>query len=663
MRIFGFPDPAIALVLITLFSFRMKLFLCAAILACVVSSAAPAQDLPPVSAGIYAGLNVNSPSASFIYPLSGGATNFSSSSLGLGPAIGALLHYPLSSSLDAGLRLGYNHINGDIFSSVVDAPTNTTRNDTILPAMPHLELLPMVRFRNIFSVRNLYAIAGPELGIPLSPTVSRFGTSTTNGVSTRHPDSLNNASLESPAFRFAVAAGVGYDIDFSGTHVLPELSVRFPLTNVSTKAEYDSWTTPQIRFSVGVTMDFAREKKQVDIVKEPFVEPKISRIISFTDKGDTLDVRRIRVEDIQYSELFPLVPYIFFPLNSNVEDSAVAKPRRGEPGIQDDATTLNDAVGVNYTILDVVCARMKKFESARLTITGTNDGKSETKLRSLSMQRAERIKQYLINCGISAERLTLNSRDLPEKASSTTLDDGLAENRRVELSSEMPDILSPVVSKQELERISDPDLVEFMPEAKSSDAIASWSMELMQVGRVIRTINGNGDVRPMRWAIRPGELSDKQVPVDYNYTVENVRGVKKSVTGSVAVDYLSSMRKKQEKLADKTVDKFSLILFDFDKDEITADNLRILESKVIPSIKYNSTVKIYGHTDRIGDDKYNRELSLRRAEATLKALQSKMSGVSYSAYGLGETKKIFDNDLPLGRHLSRTVQIIVETPR
>ncbi|MFN5865857.1 MAG: hypothetical protein ACK45R_02555, partial [Candidatus Kapaibacterium sp.] len=85
----------------------MKLFLCAAILACVVSSAAPAQDLPPVSAGIYAGLNVNSPSASFIYPLSGGATNFSSSSLGLGPAIGALLHYPLSSSLDAGLRLGY----------------------------------------------------------------------------------------------------------------------------------------------------------------------------------------------------------------------------------------------------------------------------------------------------------------------------------------------------------------------------------------------------------------------------------------------------------------------------------------------------------------------------------------------------------------------------
>jgi outer membrane protein OmpA-like peptidoglycan-associated protein len=279
------------------------------------------------------------------------------------------------------------------------------------------------------------------------------------------------------------------------------------------------------------------------------------------------------------------------------------------------------------------------------------------------MQRAERIKQYLTDCGVSADRLTVVSRDLPEKASSVTLEDGLAENRRVELSSEMPDILSPVVSRQELERLSDPDLVEFIPEAKSSDAIASWSMELMQAGRVIRTINGNGDVRPMRWAIRPGELSDKQVPVDYSFTVENVRGVKKSVTGSLAVDYLSSMKKKQQRLADRTIDKFSLILFDFDKDEITPDNLRILESKVLPAIKFNSTVKIYGHTDRIGEDKYNRELSLRRAEATRKALQDKMSSVNYEAYGLGETKKIFDNDIPLGRHLSRTVQIVVETPR
>ena len=622
-----------------------------------------AQDLPPVSAGIFVGLNANFPSPSFTLPLSSGAANFSGSSVGLGPAVGAMLNYPLSGSLSAGLLLGYNHVNGDVYSDVTNAGSGARQRDTILPSLPHVEIMPLFRFDDVFRVNRLFAIAGPELGIPISPTLSRFGSSTVNGVTTRHPDSLSNAPLDSPAFRFALAAGIGYDFDFSGTHVLPELSVRFPFTNVSSKTEFDAWTVPQVRFSVGVTMDFARDKKQVDIVKDPFVEPNISRVISFTDKGDTVDVRRIRVEDIQYSELYPLVPYLFFPLNSMLEDSLVTKPRRNEPGVPEDVTSLNDAVSVNYSILDVVCARLKKYESARLTITGTNDGKTEMKQRSLSMQRAERIKQYLTDCGVSADRLTVVSRDLPEKASSVTLEDGLAENRRVELSSEMPDILAPVVSRQELERLSDPDLVEFIPEAKSSDAIASWSMELMQAGRVIRTINGNGDVRPMRWAIRPGELSDKQVPVDYSFTVENVRGVKKSVTGSLAVDYLSSMKKKQQRLADRTIDKFSLILFDFDKDEITPDNLRILESKVLPAIKFNSTVKIYGHTDRIGEDKYNRELSLRRAEATRKALQDKMSSVNYEAYGLGETKKIFDNDIPLGRHLSRTVQIVVETPR
>lgn len=622
-----------------------------------------AQDLPPVSAGIYVGLNANIPSASFTLPLSSGTAPFSTSSVGYGPAVGAMLYYPLSATISAGVRLGYNQLNGDLYSSTTNSTTGALQRDTIFPSLPHVEILPLFRFDNIFSMSRLYAVAGPELGIPLSPTLSRFGTSTLSGVVTRHSDSLSNAALEAPAVRFGLAVGVGYDFDFSGTRVQPELSVRFPFTNVSSASAYDSWTVPQVRMSVGLTMDFAREKKQPDIVKEPFVEPSITRVISFTDKGDTLDVRRIRVEDIQYSELYPLVPYLFFPMNSSSEDSLITKPRRNEPGVQDDYTSLNDAVSVNYSILDVVCARMKKYESARLNITGTNDGKTETKQRSLSMQRAEKIKQYLVDCGIAAERLNMSSRDLPEKASSTTLEDGLAENRRVELSSEMPDILAPVVSRQELERLSDPDLVEFIPEAKSSDAIASWNMELMQAGRVIRTINGNGDVRPMRWAIRPGELSDKQVPVDYNFTVENVRGVKKSVTGSLAVDYLSSMKKKQQRLADKTVDKFSLILFDFDKDEITADNIRILENKVLPAIKFNSTVKIYGHTDRIGEDKYNRELSLRRAEATRKALQDKMSSVKYEVYGLGETKKIFDNDIPLGRHLSRTVQIIVETPR
>jgi outer membrane protein OmpA-like peptidoglycan-associated protein len=67
---------------------------------------------------------------------------------------------------------------------------------------------------------------------------------------------------------------------------------------------------------------------------------------------------------------------------------------------------------------------------------------------------------------------------------------------------------------------------------------------------------------------------------------------------------------------------------------------------------------VTGYSDRIGDAAHNRELSARRADEVLRALDIPRG---YSA-GLGEDRRLFDNELPEGRTYSRTVLIRVETP-
>jgi outer membrane protein OmpA-like peptidoglycan-associated protein len=71
-------------------------------------------------------------------------------------------------------------------------------------------------------------------------------------------------------------------------------------------------------------------------------------------------------------------------------------------------------------------------------------------------------------------------------------------------------------------------------------------------------------------------------------------------------------------------------------------------------------LKISGHTDNVGTDEYNMNLSKNRAQATAKYLQGK--GVAPSQVipeWFGETKPISDNSTPEGRQKNRRVEMQV----
>jgi outer membrane protein OmpA-like peptidoglycan-associated protein len=608
-----------------------------------------AQDNPPVRFGLHGGVNVNFHNPSFPTPQPTGSPYFNTSATSATGAIGVIGHFPLSQRLALGMRAAYSSL-GNIALDATSGPT-----ERLTAALPQLELMPTIGINDVILSESLWLWGGIEIGIPLSPTYSRdsAGVTLANGI-----------ALPDPGTRIALAFGAAYDIPIARQWTLqPELSIRFPFTKVSSNSAFDSWTVPQARLAINLFYSFGSERTDTTLPSnEPFVRGRIGRVVSISPNGDTNDVRTVKLEDVRYTEYFPIVPYVFFPANSDRPESSYRVPDMREAGESFPADTLKDALAINDYTIWLLCRRMNQYPTAQLTLVGTDDGRTETRDRSLSLRRAQAIRAQLIACGVDSSRIAVVARDLPEKPSAPNDPDGIAENRRVELRASTPEVLEPFPSRVGIERLATPDVLIFIPDVASSDPIKAWELTITQAGRTLRVFRGDGTPHPITWTINPSELSSLQVPIDYTFRVESVLNKSSESSGSIAVDYLSSTRTLKERAGNKTVQKFSLILFDFDSDVITPDNRRILDVKILPAIVPGSTVKIYGYTDRIGEARYNLELSRRRAVSVMNYLKSKRPDATYETAGFGETIERFDNNRPTGRQLSRTVQIIVETP-
>ena len=71
-------------------------------------------------------------------------------------------------------------------------------------------------------------------------------------------------------------------------------------------------------------------------------------------------------------------------------------------------------------------------------------------------------------------------------------------------------------------------------------------------------------------------------------------------------------------------------------------------------------VHVIGHTDSIGSEVYNLQLSIRRAEAVMETLRT--LGVPLarlSADGKGESESLVSNDTPEGRATNRRVELLL----
>ncbi len=640
---------------------------------CLLASAQLfAQIIPPTRVGLAGGVTLNplSPSVQVwrgfanvqpqLAPFVTDSLRFTQGSMGMGAAVGLIAGFPITRTIHISGRIGYNSMSGSSSQQQIIAPTTADHSLSVFQST--LEISPVLEFYGLFGDVSLHPLLGFEFGIPLAATVTQDATASAQNTTTTQTFA-DATDIPNTATRAALLVGLGYTFQLSKNWYLqPELSYRLPLSDVSSAASFSPTSFSQIRIGVNLFFGFGESEKTSPSSKN--MSARMGRVTAYDRDGREIDVSELHVEDVRYNEMFPLVPYVFANEGALPNSTSQSTEVMAEKGSFQPETLPLDAIEVNRNLLNIIGARMKKYEQATLTITGTTDGKQEAKSKDLAQRRADWAKNYLVTAfGIDAQRIATRTTATPAKPSSSTDPDGVAENRRVEFSSNVPDVLEPIVITAENQRISFPDVVTFHPEIQSDDSVASWTMSVSQAGRTLRELNGNGTPSRVSWPIRPNELSPDQVPVDYEMVIRSSGGDSAVVLGSVPVDYVSSVRKKTENLPDRTIDKYSLILFDFDKATLTEDNARILERMVLPNISSTSRVSVIGYTDRIGNESHNLKLSKERAETVRAFLQQRARDAKYSVNGVGENTEIFSNDVPVGRQLSRTVQVIVETPR
>jgi len=105
------------------------------------------------------------------------------------------------------------------------------------------------------------------------------------------------------------------------------------------------------------------------------------------------------------------------------------------------------------------------------------------------------------------------------------------------------------------------------------------------------------------------------------------------------------------------------INFDFNSDKLSAQGAKQVQAIAAalgePALR-DSRIMVEGHTDSVGADSYNQDLSYRRAMRVLQTLveQHHVPPAQLSAKGLGETRPVASNDNDLGQAMNRRVTLV-----
>lgn len=165
--------------------------------------------------------------------------------------------------------------------------------------------------------------------------------------------------------------------------------------------------------------------------------------------------------------------------------------------------------------------------------------------------------------------------------------------------------------------------------------------------------------------VPPGATA-KVLPVSGK--VLELRGLASGVAGKVspveaALKDLGARVTEQEIHIELSAD----VLFDFDKADLRGEATPALEKVVAVFGAYPAAVAaIEGHTDSKGDDRYNQELSERRAASVRSWLLGHGAHNPMTTRGWGETKPVVSNtkpgggDDPDGRQKNRRVEITLK---
>jgi outer membrane protein OmpA-like peptidoglycan-associated protein len=322
-----------------------------------------------------------------------------------------------------------------------------------------------------------------------------------------------------------------------------------------------------------------------------------------------------------------------------------------------------------YQVLNIIGKRLIDHPEATIILTGCNTNSGPEKgNEKLSLKRAGAVRDYFLSIwGIAPGRIRAEERNLPEKPSSQKTEEGKAENRRVEIRSDVPEILAPIRSTYFVTKI-DSDALTFQPTVQTLHGVARWTATAENRNGIVATISGQGEPpAEIRLPLGSDKLNELVAAGDITarMAIEDSKGQQLTMTATpVTINFIQSSQRLAQKQDYRIQEKFALILFDFDSDAISAGNEEIV-TRIVSRMKElpQATAEIVGYTDNIGKEEYNIKLSERRALAVYMLLGAtfgeEVAGRIHHR-GAGPYEPLYNNATPEARAFNRTVTITLE---
>nr|WP_315255659.1 OmpA family protein [uncultured Flavobacterium sp.] len=530
--------------------------------------------------------------------------------------------------------------------------------------LSYITVEPSIRFAPFKS--NFYLYGGPRLAFNMDKSFKY-----SLGINPAYPNQEPTPRVEGDfdsvdKTLISMQIGAGYDIQLSSqSHktqfVLSPFVAFHPYFGQNPRST-ETWNVTTIR--AGMALKFGQGR---EIVAAEAVGPQVQ--FSVNAPKNIPGERSVR-------ETFPLRNYVFYDLGSNQIPSRYKLLRKEEvKDFNEDqiaATAVVNPSGrsarqmtVYYNVINILGDRMVKNPSTSITLVGSSEKGSED-----GALMAESIKTYLVNVfEINAARITAKGQLKPnipsEQPGGTKELELLREgDRRVSIESNSPELL--------MEFQSGPDAplkpLEFT--AVQEAPIDSY---------VTIDAPGSGEAYSS-WSLETTD-PDGQMKIFGPYTQEQVKIPGKKIMGTRAEgDYKVKMigQTKSGKIEVKETTTHMVlwtpsktdeglrysIVFEFNKSKAIAMYDKYLTEVVAPKIPKGGVVIIHGHTDIIGEESYNLNLSLDRANEVKNILEKALSqagrrDVKFEVHGLGEDENVspFENKFPEERFYNRTVII------
>ncbi|MBI5897130.1 MAG: OmpA family protein [Desulfobacterales bacterium] len=378
----------------------------------------------------------------------------------------------------------------------------------------------------------------------------------------------------------------------------------------------------------------------------------------------------LTIEEITTIDSSPLLNQIYFGAGQSelTTDRYVLFQNQGETAGFDEKK-LKGALEKYRHVLNIIGSRMQRYPETTLRLVGCNANLGPEKGRKdLSLSRAESVRAYLRYVwGIEPKRLTVEPRNLPEKPSTNRIAEGQAENQRVEIYADQEAILDTVDSAY-VQKVTDLGQLRIFQQIQSEAGISVWRLNLRCGGREIRTIKGQGAL-PTEWAVPlEGALLDEmaaceKVDMQFQAIDTEANELNKTEAASLPIHFVQRTQQATQTQGYRVKEQYALILFDYDSAAIKARNKTIVE-RIIKRMQAvpEASIAVTGHTDTIGSEAYNTQLSERRAQAVQASIieADVDTAARLDVLGIGPNSPLYDNTAPEGRALNRTVTITLE---